>query len=72
MISGKVESELIDLSEEDQQMFLKDLGLEEPGLNSLIRTGYKALQLITYFTAGEKRSAPGPFPRARKRRRPRG
>ena len=54
VISGKVESELIDLSEEDQQVFLKDLGLEEPGLNSLIRTGYKALQLITYFTAGEK------------------
>ena len=54
VISGKVESELIDLSEEDQQVFLKDLGLEEPGLNSLIRTGYTALQLITYFTAGEK------------------
>ncbi|MFH1800572.1 MAG: redox-regulated ATPase YchF [Candidatus Omnitrophota bacterium] len=54
VISGKVESELIDLSEDDQKIFLKDLGLEEPGLNSLIRTGYKALQLITYFTAGEK------------------
>ena len=54
VISGKVESELIDLSEEDQKIFLKDLGLEEPGLNSLIRTGYQALQLITYFTAGEK------------------
>ena len=54
VISGKVESELIDLSEEDQKLFLEDLGLKEPGLNSLIRTGYTALQLITYFTAGEK------------------
>ncbi len=54
VISGKVESELIDLSEDDQKIFLKDLGLEEPGLNSLIRHGYQALQLITYFTAGEK------------------
>jgi len=54
VISGKVESELIDLSEDDQKIFLKDLGLEEPGLNSLIQHGYRALQLITYFTAGEK------------------
>jgi GTP-binding protein YchF len=54
VISGKVESELIDLTEDDQKIFLKDLGLEEPGLNSLIRTGYQALSLITYFTAGEK------------------
>jgi len=54
VISGKVESELIDLSEEDQKVFLKELGLQEPGLNALIRSGYKALDLITYFTAGEK------------------
>jgi len=54
VISGKVESELIDLTEDDQKIFLKDLGLEEPGLNSLIQHGYRALQLITYFTAGEK------------------
>lgn len=54
VISGKVESELIDLSEEEQTEFLKELGLEEPGLNLLIRAGYKLLNLITYFTAGEK------------------
>lgn len=54
VISGKVESELIDLSEEDQQVFLKELGLQEPGLNVLIHAGYHALDLITYFTAGEK------------------
>lgn len=54
MISGKVESELIDLSEEEQKEFLKELNLEEPGLNVLIRAGYKLLGLITYFTAGEQ------------------
>jgi GTP-binding protein YchF len=53
-ISGKVESELNDLSPEDQKEFLKDLGLQEPGLHSLIRAGYRLLDLITYFTAGEK------------------
>ncbi len=53
-ISGKVESELIDLSEEEQKEFLKELGLSEPGLHALIRAGYKLLELITYFTAGEK------------------
>lgn len=54
VISGKVESELIDLSPEEQDEFLKALNLEEPGLNLLIRAGYKLLGLITYFTAGEK------------------
>lgn len=54
VISGKVESELTDLSEEEQQEFLKELGLKEAGLYSLIRAGYRLLDLITYFTAGEK------------------
>jgi ribosome-binding ATPase len=54
MICGKVESELIDLPEDEQQEYLKALGLQEPGLHSLIRAGYKLLELITYFTAGEK------------------
>jgi ribosome-binding ATPase len=54
VISGKVESELVDLSEADQKEFLQSLNLEEPGLNLLIRAGYKLLDLITYFTAGEK------------------
>lgn len=54
MISGKVESELIDLPEEEQPEFLKALGLEESGLNLTIRAGYKLLSLITYFTAGEQ------------------
>lgn len=54
VICGKVESELIDLSEEEQKEFLKELGLNEPGLHALIRAGYRLLDLITYFTAGEK------------------
>ena len=54
MISGKVESELIDLPEAEQTEFLKELGLKEPGLAALIRAGYKLLDLITFFTAGEK------------------
>ncbi len=54
MISGKVESELIDLSESEQKEFLEALGLKEPGLNILIRAGYKLLDLITYLTAGEQ------------------
>ncbi len=54
VICGKVESELIDLAEEEQKEFLKELKLEEPGLYALMRAGYKLLQLITFFTAGEK------------------
>jgi GTP-binding protein YchF len=54
VISGKVESELNDLSPEDQEVFLKELNLQEPGLYTLIRAGYRLLELITYFTAGEK------------------
>ncbi len=53
IISGKVESELVDLSEEEQKEFLSALGLKESGLNLLIRSGYKVLDLITYFTSGE-------------------
>lgn len=54
VISGKVESEIAELSEDEQKEFLKALNLQEPGLNALIRAGYKLLDLITYFTAGEK------------------
>ena len=53
-ISGKVESELIDLAETEQKEFLAELKLKEPGLHTLIRAGYQLLQLITFFTAGEK------------------
>ncbi len=53
-ISAKIESELAQLSDDEQAEYLGSLGLEEPGLNRLIRTGYDLLGLQTYFTAGPK------------------
>ncbi|MCA6073135.1 MAG: redox-regulated ATPase YchF [Endomicrobium sp.] len=52
-ICAKIEAELSELSESDQRTFLKDLGLEEPGLNRLIKAGYDLLGLATFITAGE-------------------
>jgi hypothetical protein len=52
-ICGKIESEIAELGEEDKKGFLADLGMEEPGLNRVIRAGYALLGLETYFTAGE-------------------
>ena len=49
-----MEAEIADLSDEDKTVFLADMGLDEPGLNRLIRAGYTLLGLQTYFTAGEK------------------
>ena len=53
-LCAKIEAELADLEDEDKLAFLADLGLEEPGLNRLIRAGYQLLGLQTYFTAGVK------------------
>jgi GTP-binding protein YchF len=53
-ISAALEAQIADLSEEDKSVFLKDMGLEEPGLNRVIRAGYALLGLQTYFTAGPK------------------
>lgn len=53
-ICASTESELIDLEEEDRKAFMDDLGLDEPGLNRVIRAGYDLLGLHTYFTAGVK------------------
>lgn len=53
-ISAAMESQIADLSDEDKQLFLEDMGMEEPGLNRVIRAGYTLLGLQTYFTAGEK------------------
>lgn len=55
VISAKIESEIALLeTEEEQQMFLQDLGLSESGMDRLIHSAYKLLDLITYFTAGVK------------------
>ena len=51
---NQLEAEIAELDFEEGMEFLKDMGLEEPGLNKLIRESYKMLSLITYFTAGEK------------------
>ena len=53
-ISAAIESQISDLSDEDKKMFLDDMGMQEPGLNRVIRVGYKLLGLQTYFTAGVK------------------
>ena len=53
-VSAAIEEELSQLDDADRDDFLKDLGLEEPGLNRLVRAAYKLLGLQTYFTAGVK------------------
>ncbi|MBS7348568.1 MAG: redox-regulated ATPase YchF [Comamonas sp.] len=53
-ICAKIEAEMAEMGDEDRDMFLEELGLQEPGLNRLIRAGYSLLGLQTYFTAGVK------------------
>ncbi|MBK9131574.1 MAG: redox-regulated ATPase YchF [Gammaproteobacteria bacterium] len=53
-VCAAIESEIAELPDEEKTEFLADLGLEEPGLNRVIRAGYRLLKLQTYFTAGEK------------------
>jgi hypothetical protein len=53
-ISARIESELIDLPPDEAKAFLKDLGVDDSGVSSLIRATYALLGLETYFTAGEK------------------
>ncbi|MTI43620.1 hypothetical protein JM93_02845 [Roseibium hamelinense] len=54
VISAAIEAEVSQLDKEEQAEFLETIGLEEPGLDRLIRAGYDLLGLITYFTAGPK------------------
>ena len=54
VISAKIESELAGLADDEQQAFLAEMGLEEAGLNRLIRAGYALLDLVTFFTVGPK------------------
>ncbi|MBU3725106.1 MAG: redox-regulated ATPase YchF [Burkholderiaceae bacterium] len=53
-ICAAIESEIADMPDEDKSVFLSDMGMEEPGLNRLIRAAFKLLGLQTYFTAGVK------------------
>ncbi|MEO7066021.1 MAG: redox-regulated ATPase YchF [Rhodanobacter sp.] len=53
-VCASIEEEMAQLEDADRDEFLKDMGLDEPGLNRVIRAGYTLLGLQTYFTAGEK------------------
>ncbi|MCB1140103.1 MAG: redox-regulated ATPase YchF [Leptospiraceae bacterium] len=53
-LCGKIEEELGGLSEEEQTEYLQSLGMDEPGLNRMIRASYSLLGLLTFFTAGEQ------------------
>lgn len=53
-ICAAIEMELADMGNDEKQAFLADMGLDEPGLNRVIRAGYKLLSLLTFFTAGPK------------------
>ncbi|MGD9948014.1 MAG: redox-regulated ATPase YchF [Desulfobulbus sp.] len=66
MISGAIEQELSLLDAEEQQEFLQDMGLEEPGLHRLIKAGYALLGLITFFTVGEKETRAWTIPKGTK------
>lgn len=55
LISAGIEAEIAELDNYEEKMeFLQEMGLDEPGVNKVIRASYKLLDLITYFTAGEK------------------
>ena len=53
-ICASLEAQIVELEDEDKQMFLQEYGLKESGLNKLIHAAYRILDLITFFTAGEK------------------
>ena len=52
LVCAQIEAEIAQLDDEERQEFLQDLGLDEPGLNRVIRAGYSLLNLQTFFTAG--------------------
>src|SRR5438093_4299546 len=53
-ITASLEAQIADMSDEDKTLFLEDMGMEEPGLNRVVRAAYGLLGLQTYFTAGPK------------------
>ncbi len=54
VVSAKIEEEIAELDQEEKEMFLEELGIEESGLDQLIRASYHLLGFATYFTAGEQ------------------
>jgi len=65
-ICGKIEEELAGMEPEEREEFLAELGMEESGLNTIIRKGYELLGLSTYFTAGEKEVRAWTYPQGAK------
>jgi hypothetical protein len=63
VICGKVEAELAELPDGERHDFLQSLGLEEPGLERLVRAGYRLLGLLTFFTVGEEECRAWTVPR---------
>jgi ribosome-binding ATPase YchF (GTP1/OBG family) len=59
VICGELEAQISQLPESERGEFLKDMGLEEPGLDVLVRAAYKLLDLETFFTAGRRKRARG-------------
>jgi hypothetical protein len=55
-LAGEIEAQIVELPEEDRAAFLAEEGLEEPGLNVLVRAAYRLLALETFFTAGPKQA----------------
>ncbi len=53
-VSAAIEAQIADMPEEDKKLFLEDMGMDEPGLDRVIRAAYQLLGLHTYFTAGPK------------------
>jgi GTP-binding protein YchF len=51
-VCAAIEAEIVQLEEDEKQEFMEDLGLDEPGLNRVVRAAYTLLNLATYFTAG--------------------
>jgi ribosome-binding ATPase YchF (GTP1/OBG family) len=68
-VCAAVEADIAELDDEDRDEFMAELGLEEPGLNRVIRAGYELLNLQTYFTAGVKEVRAWTIPVGRLRRR---
>jgi len=63
VISAQIEEEISQLATDEAEMFLSEMGLEEPGLDRLIRAGYALLDLQTYFTVGPKEARAWTIPR---------
>ena len=66
VVSARIESEIAVMPQEEQVEYLEAVGLAEPGLNRVIRAGYRLLALITYFTVGPKETRAWTIPQGTK------